>query len=312
MDIEVFCGDVFDLPSTHRVNAILHDGARDLRAWSGPGCDKRLARQHGRDLDALLDSERKTLEAGHLALGGVHRLHPGKLRCDYLLWLATREPERGVARAPAPDLSTLAVALTHALEYVATRGGQRVAFAELGEGPDAPKSEVRLEALARASAAFAERRASAGQPAVVETVLLCVAARPLALTVASRLRAMLRDSPVVGFRSGLALPGSALGAESREKSGVRASKLSASGRRNTSASGGKSASGRRGIAFDDDDLARGRASAVGYQRDHRFSVGDWVAHPKFGLGRVQQVEPEGRMRVLFEDKEERRLLHNGA
>ena len=198
MDIEVFCGDVFDLPSTHRVNAIFHDGARDLKAWSGPGCDKRLARHHDRDLDALLESERHTLAAEQLALGEVHRLHPGKLRCDYLLWLATREPESGVTRAPAPDLSTLAVALTHALEYVATRGGQRVAFAELGEGPEAPKSEIRLEALARAAAAFAERRASAGQPAVIETVLICVAERPLALTLGSRLKAMLRDSPVVG------------------------------------------------------------------------------------------------------------------
>lgn len=297
MDIEVSNHKLFELPPKMRVAAILHDGARDLKLWPGPGDDKTLARQHGRDLAALLDSERGSLPGDTLELGAPFRLHPGNLHCDYLLWLATREAESGASRAPAPSLGALAAAVTAGLEFVAERGGERVALGALGAGPEAADARTRLEAVARAAAAFAERRAAAGRPAVIETLVICVPEAAEARALAGRLQVLLRDSPVVSLRTTYKLP-----AFSEKKPARKATSAS-----KTSTGTGRSR--RSGLSAD--EVSRARAAAPVYDRHAAYAVGGYLQHPKFGVGRVEATEAGGRVVLKFEDGETRRLLHAG-
>jgi hypothetical protein len=50
--------------------------------------------------------------------------------------------------------------------------------------------------------------------------------------------------------------------------------------------------------------------AAPYDRTHAYYSGEWFIHPSFGAGQVQAVfGPERMFTALFEDGEERRLIH---
>jgi hypothetical protein len=59
----------------------------------------------------------------------------------------------------------------------------------------------------------------------------------------------------------------------------------------------------------EDENARARATAGPYDRAHKYAAGDFFLHPKFGVGRVEELTPEGFIVVLFEGGDTRRLLH---
>src|SRR5687768_741772 len=103
MDVSLLATSVYDLPSSRRVGAIVYDGTSDLRLWPGPGTDRLLLAAYGPTLQQALDAERAQVEGGLLPRGGMLRVHPGKLHCDMLVWIATRDPEPGTDRSPAPS-----------------------------------------------------------------------------------------------------------------------------------------------------------------------------------------------------------------
>jgi hypothetical protein len=41
----------------------------------------------------------------------------------------------------------------------------------------------------------------------------------------------------------------------------------------------------------------------------QYSVGEWLVHSKFGVGRVEASNAEGAIDVLFEDKATRKMVH---
>ena len=59
----------------------------------------------------------------------------------------------------------------------------------------------------------------------------------------------------------------------------------------------------------EDDIARARAMAGPYDRANTYGIGDFFVHPKFGVGRVEELTPEGFIVVLFEGGDSKRLLH---
>src|SRR5687768_17177169 len=103
MDVTLLATSVYDLPSSRRVGAIVYDGTVDLRLWPGPGTDRLLLAAYGPTLQPVLDAERAQLEGERLPKGGMIRVHPGKLHCDLLVWIGTRDPEPGTERSAAPS-----------------------------------------------------------------------------------------------------------------------------------------------------------------------------------------------------------------
>ena len=53
-----------------------------------------------------------------------------------------------------------------------------------------------------------------------------------------------------------------------------------------------------------------RVRAGTYDRTHAYSVGDWLIHPKFGVGRVEMVYPEKKIDLLFEGGGQKTLIHD--
>ena len=46
-----------------------------------------------------------------------------------------------------------------------------------------------------------------------------------------------------------------------------------------------------------------------YDRSRTYSEGEFFIHPVFGVGQVQTVKPERMVVVLFENGEERTMIH---
>src|SRR5690606_19746071 len=137
MDVHLIPVSALELPSSQRVDVIVHDGTTDLRLWPAPGPDRDLLDHYGPELTAVLDHERERLEEGRLPIGAILRLHPGKLHCNFLLWVASRGPEKAGIQAPAPSVDILEKAVRDALEFVRERHVARLAFRTLGAGPNA-------------------------------------------------------------------------------------------------------------------------------------------------------------------------------
>jgi O-acetyl-ADP-ribose deacetylase (regulator of RNase III) len=288
MDVLLVRSTVFALPSQRRVGAIVHEGAADLRLWPGRGPDSDLREAWGEGLQAALDAERKRLGGDDpVPLHHPVRVHPGRLHCDFLLWVPTRPPEPGSTRAPAPDGDGIERAVQAALEFSAERSVERVAFPALGWGPGELDQRERLERVVRASHRYAESRTSRGLASVLEQVLVCEPQGALVRQVESRMRAMLRGTLDPAPRP----------AEAGEGGAKRARRTA----------GGRRPAARRGL--DPEALAHGRAVAEPYDMRRTYVLGDWLAHGRFGLGRVEQVTPEGAILVLFEDGEQRKMVH---
>jgi O-acetyl-ADP-ribose deacetylase (regulator of RNase III) len=291
MDVVLINASLYELPPSHRAAAIVYDGTSDLGLWRPPGPDRELLQAYGGTLAPALDKERGQLPNGRLALDQALRLHPGKLRCDYLIWLAGRPPHGKTEPAPAPDLDAVERLAQAALMLASKHGTLRVAFGALGAGANAADVASRMAAVVRGADAFRAARLQQGAALPIEEVLVC-ASSAAEVAKARRLTAKLsRQAPLP--------PPPAAPRET--KRAARSTSPRASG-------APKRARGRN--RPDPSELAAARVRAAPYDRGRMYLTGEWFIHPSFGAGQVLTVlGPERMLTALFEDGEERRLIH---
>ncbi len=292
MDVKLLHTSVYDLPSQLRVGVIAHDGAADMQLWPGRGPDGDLREAWGPRLQEALDAELRQVPGRELPIPGLVRVGRGRLHCDFLLWIATRPPEHETEREPAPSIAVVRDAIVRALAFVAERSVQRIAFPALGEGPGAADRVDRLVAIVEAAHAYHERCAAEGRAPVVEEVLVCEPIGQAFRAASVRTRALARTADVA------ATPGA--GAEAPARSGSR---------RAGGEARPKSPPAKKKGALAADEVARRRATAERYDMKLAYASGDWLVHPKFGVGRVEQVPDAQKMIVLFEDGERRQMVH---
>lgn len=281
MDITLLRTSVFDLPSKQRVGAIVYDGAADMQIWPGPGSDSDIKYAHGGEMQRALDTEIKRVPGRELAIGEVIRVHPGRLHCNFLAWVATRPPEPGTKRQPAPSLQVIGQAVESALAFVAERSVERVAFGPFGGGPGEADRVDRLVAIVRAAQAYQKRCSDEGRAPVVEEVLVC--------------------EPEGAFYRLAA----------REVRGVASAETPAPKPRREAAPTKKRAPRKttKKPSLDPDEVVRHRVSAARYSMKKTYEVDDWMEHPKFGTGKVTEVIVDGGIMVLFADGAAKRLVH---
>ena len=291
MDIALLQASAYELPTSKRVGVVVHDGATDLRIWRGPGPDKDLAFAYGSEaLNHLLETE-KQLAGGVLPTGRLLRLHPGKLHCDFLLWLASREPEQGGVQAPAPSRELLEEGVKAVLEFVAPRNVIRVAFPALGAGPNAIDDAQRLAIIVKACSAFYEDRLAKGLPNTIEEVLVCDP-RLSVVSAARRLVSHIAKAPP----------------PEKPAPGTPAPKAERAPRA-TAAKGSKAASSPKKTRLEDREVSLALATSKPWDRTVSYKTGDFFIHSKFGVGRVEEVTTDHFIVVLFQDGEIRRLIH---
>lgn len=289
MDVTIVRSSVFELPSNQRVGAIVVDGACDLRLWPGPGADRDLDEVYGGGLQRALDTERGKLGVERVDLGSITRVHPGRLHCDFLAWAATRPPEPGTERSPAPAAERLREAVLSALEFVAARSVERVAFPALGAGPGEIDRAERLAIIVRAAHEYEERCFEHGRPPVVEEVLVCEPLPSVVRDVQQRVRRLAKaTAPEPESRP--KPPGPAAGSGTSRKRATRAK---------------KPPEPSLSVA----EISAARASAPKYSMRERYAVGDFILHPKFGVGRVEEALDVGAIVVVFEGGDRKKLVH---
>ena len=290
MDIFWANAAVFALPSSQRVEVLVHDGASDLRLWPGPGPDRNLVEAYGPGLNAALDAQRKRY-GEELPPGEVIRLHPGKLHCNYLLWASARGPEQDGQQGAAPSSDLIGQIVVRCLQLAADNGSLSVGFGAFGDGPGAASPEERLACVVRAAHRYQEECYQTGRGARVEIVRVCDP-RSGITTAARRLVGRLAQTAP----------------EPRYPAPEPASKRTVSlGRKRATTTGG----GRRSKSdqLDPEAVAQHRVTANPYDRARRYQEGDWFLHTRFGVGCVRRVTPEGAIEVLFEDGATKKLLH---
>ena len=162
MDIVLVNASVYGLPTSRRAGAIVYDGPTDLDLWRPPGPDRELLHVYGESLTSSLDRERKELPGRALAIGQALRVHAGKLHCDYMIWVASRQPHGDEEPAAAPAVALLETVAQNALEVAHKHHTTRVAFGVLGAGPGAAEPGDRLAALVRERTRFVHRWSRAG------------------------------------------------------------------------------------------------------------------------------------------------------
>lgn len=297
VDVILVKGFAVELPTSHRVGAIVHDGAADLRLWKGPGVDRDLAFAWGSvpGLQEALDAQRPAVPGAdddEPPLGQVARVHPGKLHCDFLAWVGTRPPEPGTERQPAPDADRLRSAVDAVLRYVAERSVDKVAFPLLGEGPGALEAVDRAVLLVEAAHRYEDECFREGRAPVVEEVMVCVP-DPAVLAAARRRVSRLART---------AAPEPPKAEASDDKPRRRTARKAGTGARKSRAPAKPQ--------LDPAEVERARLGAPAYDRFQTYEAGAWLIHPKFGVGRVEEVDgPGGSVRILFEDGAEKRLIH---
>lgn len=301
---------VYEIPTSRRVGALVYDGSADMRLFRGPGDDRELDRAWGGGLQKALDTERQQQGGEPLPLGAVIRVHYGRLHCNFLLWAVTTPAVPRTEIPTAPSQEAIHDAVVAALEFVAERSIERVAFPALGGGEGAATVEERLLTIARAAHAYAEARRSAGKSTVLEEVIIC---EPNGKT----LRAVERKASEIVQRLNDGQSGTSGGSPFQKTS--RASGSSAT--RGTSA---RSASARTSTGggrrprkpvepppqLSAEEIKKGRAAAGPYETRRKYSEGDWIKHSKFGLGRVHAILEKRAMNVLFEDQSLRKMVHS--
>lgn len=296
MDIFWANAALLALPSSQRVEVLVHDGSTDLRLWPGPGADRDLLEAYGPGLREALDAQRQKAGGG-LSIGEVVRMHPGKLHCNYLLWVATRGPEIEGQRADAPPLSSLEEVVVRCLELASSNGSISVGFGAIGDGPGAAPPEQRLAAVVRAAHNYQESSYATGKPARVEIVRVCDP-RSGVTAAARRLVGKLAHAAPDPLPS----PRFDSSAERSPKKTVSLGKPRAS-------SAGKR---RAAPVLDEGDVAQHRVSSKPYDRTQRYAESEWFVHPRFGVGQVRRVTPEGAIEVLFEDGSLKKMLHGSS
>jgi len=299
MDIVILQASAYELPTSRRVGVIAHDGTTNLRLWPGPGPDKDLAFAYGpAELARALEADAQRA-GGAIPLGSVVRLHPGKLHCDFLLWLATRPPETAGVQAPAPGKDVLEAAVRSVLEFVAPRNVIRVAFPALGAGPSSLGDAERMAIIARACSAYYEDCLANGRPNTIEEVLVCDA-RLSVVTAARKLVSHIAKAPAPEKPSPL----------TAGRPEPRAGRPASAARTATSGGGKKApAAAPRKSRLEPGEISYARAHSRTWDRTVTYKVGDFFIHAKFGVGRVEEITTDQFIVVLFEDGETRRLIH---
>ncbi len=294
MDIFWANAGVHSLPSSQRVEVLVHDGASDLRLWPGPGPDRSLLDAYGPGLREALEKQREK-SGGELAIGEVVRIHPGKLHCNYLLWAVTRGPEHNAQQADAPKLEIIEQVVMRCLEIAANNNSVSVGFGALGDGPKAIAPEERLAAIVRA----AHRYHESSRAARIEIVRVCdprSGITAMARRLVGRL-AQTAPEPPPSVREALL--------------GSSAARKTLTGSRGGRPNMATVTSSRRRLpeTLDPADIAQKRVTSPPYDRTHRYKEGDWFVHARFGVGQVKRLTPEGAIDVLFEDGTMKKMLH---
>ena len=286
MDITLLRASIFDLPSKQRLDALVYDGSQDMQLWPGRGPDGDLDAKFGGTLQAALDAEVRQLPGRQLPMHGVSRVTRGRLHCDFLAWVATRPPQPGTRPEPAPDAAGITAAVKAALAFAAERHVQRIGFSSLGAGPGELPPAERLALVVKAAHAWEDERAAQGLGTGVEEVLVCEPTGSVFHDAATSVR----------------------GLASIENPVARAPRKKAAVVRGRRAGGGGSRKPKaKGYDFD-----LHRSSAIAYSPQKTFTEGDWIAHKRFGVGRVEETGISGEIRqihVAFEDGVTRRLVH---
>jgi O-acetyl-ADP-ribose deacetylase (regulator of RNase III) len=292
VDILLLQASVLHLPSSKRASAIVYDGTQDLGLWRPPNPDRDLWDAYGDDLRAVLDKERKRLSRTGLATGELLRLHPGKLHCDFLIWVASRPPHGETEAAPAPSVETVQDIARRVVEFVAQQDVVRVAFPALGAGRgEAPVAE-RMAAIVRAVAAYKDACFAAERPMHIEEVIVCDAS---SANVAKAKR-LVEKLARTGFAEPPPVPAAPRASERTASSGKRIAKPGDGSR-------------RKAARLRPEDVALARARSAPYDRSRNYIEGEFFIHPVFGVGQVQVVKPERMVVVLFENGEERTMIH---
>ncbi|MEM9070710.1 MAG: hypothetical protein AAGE52_19540 [Myxococcota bacterium] len=285
MDVTLTNLSVYSLPSKQRVGCIVYDGAADMQLWPGPGPDTELLQHYGDTLQQALDNELKQVPGRKLEVPAVIRVHPGRLHCNFLAWVATRAPEPGSTREPAPKLDMIRDAVVAALEFAAQRNVVRIAFPALGGGPDELSKEDRLVIIVKAAHAYHEACIKEGRAPVVEEVLVCEASGPSFRKARDKVR-------------GLA------------KAAEREVKKKAATKKKTTRKKKPAAKTRAAPRLTAEEASAARGSAEKYSMKTTYAAGDFFVHPKFGVGKVVDLPAPGQMMVSFEDGTERKLVHS--
>ncbi|MEY4581485.1 MAG: hypothetical protein RL701_6188 [Pseudomonadota bacterium] len=292
MDILLLQASVLHLPSSKRASAIVYDGTSDLGLWRPPGPDRELWDAYGEELRAVLDKERKRLPDQSLSPEGVLRLHPGKLHCDFLIWASSRPPHGDTEAAGAPSIEEVGKVARRVIEFVAQHDVVRVAFPALGKGRGEAGVAERMAAIVKAVAAYKEACFIAEKPTHIEEVIV---ADPSSANVAKAKR-MVEKLARAGYAEAAPAPAAAP-AKAAKKAGAKSSSES-TGRK------------RGGPKLKAEDIASARARSPMYDRSRVYVEGDFFIHPVFGVGQVQLVKPERMVTVLFENGEERTMIHS--
>jgi hypothetical protein len=291
VDVVLINASVFSLPGSQRAGAIVYDGTIDLGLWRPPGPDRDLLHAYGDALGPLLAKERSLLASGRLAPGQAVRLQPGKLRCDYLIWVASRPPHGEAEPAPAPPAAALEQVALAALLLANNHDTSRVAFGVLGAGREQADPADRMAAAVRGAHAFRAKCLREGLSTPIEEILIC---SPSAADVAKARRLTARLA-----KTASAPPQRVFAEPLRRAQSSAPRSVSSANRRS------------RGRRLDPAEVARARTRAEPYDRSRSYREGDWFVHPTFGAGQVQLVlGPERMVTALFEDGEERRLIHD--
>jgi O-acetyl-ADP-ribose deacetylase (regulator of RNase III) len=289
VDVVLVNTSLFELPPSHRAGAIVYDGTADLGLWRPPGPDRDLLQAYGDSLPSVLAKERAQLPGGQLELMEALRLHPGKLRCDYLIWVASRPAHGKAEPALAPPLDAIEQLAQAALTLALKHGTLRVALGALGAGVSAAETAERMAAVVRGADALRAACLQQGTSLAIEEVLVCAlsaadVAKARRLT--ARLTKRLAPAPLP------AVPERAVSRAPRS-----ASRKPATPR-------------RKAKKLDSVELEAARVRADPYDRGRQYLTGEWFIHPTFGAGQVQIVlGPERMLTALFEDGAERRLIH---
>jgi hypothetical protein len=282
---------VLHLPSSKRASAIVYDGPSDLGLWRPLGPDRELWDAYGEELRTILDKERKRLPGRQLEPDGMLRLHPGKLHCDFLIWAASRPPHGDTEPSPAPSVDAVEKLARRVVEFVAQHDVVRVAFPALGAGRNEAPATDRMAAIVRAVSAYKEACFSAERPTHIEEVVVC---DPSSANVAKAKR-MVERLARAGYAEAAPAPAAA-----------RPKERTASASRS-----GEGGSRKRGAPkLRPEDIATARARSGMYDRSRVYSEGEFFIHPTFGVGQVQIVKPERMVVVLFENGEEKTLIHS--
>lgn len=245
---------------------------------------------YGPGLREALDAQRKK-HGGSLPIGEAVRLHPGKLHCNYLLWVASRGPERDAQQADAPKLDVIERIVETCLGIAGANGSISIGFGPLGEGPQAAPPEQRLAAIVRAAHRYQESAFASGRPTHIEVVRVCDLRGGVTASARRLVGKLAQSAPE---------PTSAARSETSERTPRREARPKA-----PSASGSR----RRPEQLDAADVAARRVSANPYDRARRYAEAEWFVHPRFGVGQVKRVTPDGAIEVLFEDGSTKKMLH---